>query len=204
MFKLSKKIIGITGNIASGKSLISDYLNDLGYKIIDTDVITNELYAHNLYLKAALINLFTDEIINNNQINKTMIAKIVFSDLNKLKQLNDLIHPLIKKETIRQINDYFNNNPQSELIFVVVPLLYETNFNKIVNKVIFIKVDDKLQIERLMKRNNLTKKDALLRIKTQIKQELKISKADYVIDNNKTKRHLLAQVDIILKEIEVK
>ena len=193
---LSKKIIGITGNIASGKTMISSYLSNKGYVIIDTDVITENIYVNDVYFRKELSRLLGPEIIKNDLINKHKVAQIVFSDSKLLQSLNRIIHPLIKKETQTQINQSYG------IVFVIVPLMFETDFYLLMDKIIMIKVTEKIQLERLMKRNNLSETQAWQRIRPQLKQDEKIRRADYVIDNSGDVTSLYRQVDFILAEIE--
>ena len=87
MREMSKKVIGITGNIASGKSAVTDYLSKKGYQIIDTDKITQDVYDNNDYFKNEVIKLFGNEVLKDNVIDKKQISKIVFNDSIKREKL---------------------------------------------------------------------------------------------------------------------
>lgn len=176
--------------------MISSYLSNKGYVIIDTDVITENIYVNDVYFRKELSRLLGPEIIKNDLINKHKVAQIVFSDSKLLQSLNRIIHPLIKKETQTQINQSYG------IVFVIVPLMFETDFYLLMDKIIMIKVTEKIQLERLMKRNNLSETQAWQRIRPQLKQDEKIRRADYVIDNSGDVTSLYRQVDFILAEIE--
>ena len=196
MRELSKKVIGITGNIAVGKSAVVDYLKMLDYPIIDTDLITQDIYLNDSYFKAEMIKLFGTSIIKDNQIDKKEVAKLVFNDKEKLDALNKLAHPLIKTKTRQLISEY------DGLIFVDIPLLYEAKFEDMVAKVILVVANEDVQLDRLIKRNNLSKTDALKRINSQLKQDVKKAYANYVIENNTSLKVLYQQVNSILLDLE--
>ncbi|MDH6604142.1 dephospho-CoA kinase [Bacilli bacterium PM5-9] len=196
MSKMSKVIVGITGNIACGKSSVVSYLTKLGYQIIDTDVITQNIYDNSSFFKTKLEELFGYSVIENGAINKKEVSRIVFNDKNMLNKLNELIHPLIKEEVIHQLASC------NGLVFLDVPLLFEANFDDLVDYIVVVKLDKDKQLERLIKRNNLSKSEALLRINAQMKQELKIEKADYVLDNNFSLQELYQQVDNLLIDLK--
>ncbi|MDR1781621.1 MAG: dephospho-CoA kinase [Bacilli bacterium] len=198
MSTLSRKIIGLTGNIASGKSSISDYLKGKGYAIVDTDIITQNIYQNNDVFKNELVNLLGNNILVNNKIDKNKVSKLVFENKDLLIKLNNIIHPIIKELSIKELNKY------QGIVFFIVPLLFETDFNKLVDKIILVTINKDIQIDRLMKRNNLTYEATLQRINSQVPQEDKIKKADYIIDNSKDLNYLYDQINKILKKIEDK
>ena len=199
MPKLSKNVIGITGNIACGKSLVSDYLKTKGYYIIDADEITNDLYIKdNFEFKTGMINLFGNDILNlNNKIDKQKIAKIVFKDKEALKKLNELSHPIITKIISNLIK-----NSNENIIFVSAALLYEANWQENVDSVILVKCPRGSQIERLQKRNKYTLDEANKRIDSFLSQDIKAKLAKYVIDNDSTIENLYKKIDEIIEKIE--
>ena len=199
MREMSKKIIvGVTGNIASGKSAVTDYLTSLGYHVIDTDIITQDVYDNSECFRSGLIKLLGDDIIEDDVIDKKKVANIVFNDKNKLERLNELAHPIIKKATLDEIAKY------DGIVFVAVPLLFEAGFDDFVDYIIVVQIERDNQLVRLMKRNNLSESEANLRIDAQVPQEEKIKKADYVLDNNLSTEELHQQIDVLLNELERK
>lgn len=198
MSKLSKKIIGLTGSIASGKSQVSNYLKTNGYKVIDADVIVNDLYENDNNLKEKLITLLGKEIIVDNKINKKIISNLVFNDDKLLKQLNDLIHPLV----IDYIKQEINKN--NDIIILDVPLLYEAGIDKLCDYTIVIDVDDNIRLERLLKRDGISYEKAVKINDKQLNNKIKKNKADFVIDNNSSLEELYQQVDKVLMKIKEK
>ncbi|MDL2211573.1 dephospho-CoA kinase [Erysipelotrichaceae bacterium OttesenSCG-928-M19] len=192
---MSKKVIGLTGNIASGKSAVTSYLIKLGYLVIDTDKITQDIYENDSFFKEQMQLLFSESIIKNSRIDKKAVAKIVFNDPIKMQQLNMLIHPLIKEKTIAVIND------NDGLIFVDAPLLFEAGFADIVEQTIVVVASEKVRLSRIKERDKLSDEEAMNRIKSQMSQEEKIKKSQFIIYNDTSFEELYHQVDDILNKI---
>ena len=191
-------IIGITGSIACGKSLVSNYLREKGYTIIDADKI-GHMALENDEVKKQLVNKFGKSILKNNEVNRVTLGKLVFENKENLKELNNIIHPQIRKNISEQIQVHKNE----KLVFVDVPLLFEAKFDDLVEKIIVISLDEKIQLERLMNRNSLSKEEALQRIKSQIPVREKEKLGDYVVDNSFTQENTYNQVDRILEKLKL-
>lgn len=195
MSKLPKKVIGITGNICSGKSALTSYLKDKGYYIIDGDEITNQLYSEDELFKNEMIKLFGNEIIIDNQIAKQKVAQIVFNDEKMLTKLNNLIQPFIINKITSKLTKL------DGLIFIDGALILEMGLDKYCDKLIYLSASPDIQLKRLIKRNNLSKEEALNRINSQTRLCKDNKLIDYWIDNNKDKNNLYKEIDKIL-EIE--
>lgn len=191
-------IIGITGSIACGKSLVSNYLQEKGYTIIDADKI-GHMALENDEVKKQLVNKFGKSILKDNEVNRVTLGKLVFENNENLKELNNIIHPQIRKNISEQIQVHKNE----ELVFVDVPLLFEAKFDDLVEKIIVVSLDEKIQLERLMNRNSLSKEEALQRIKSQIPVREKEKLGDYVVDNSFTQENAYNQVDRILEKLKL-
>lgn len=188
--------VAITGGIACGKSTVSNYLIKKGYKVVDADKIGHNILTDEL-VKKELVDNFSQEILENNIINRKKLANIVFSDENKLTKLNEIMHPIIKNKIIASLNE-----EKRQLIFLDIALLFESNFTNLVDKIIVIYIDKETQINRLMSRNNFSKEEAEKRIASQMSSEEKIMLADYIIDNSRSKEETYVQIDKILKNLE--
>ena len=191
-------IIGITGSIACGKSLVSNYLQEKGYTIIDADKI-GHMALENDEVKKQLVNKFGKSILKDNEVNRVTLGKLVFENNENLKELNNIIQPQIRKNISEQIQVHKNE----KLVFVDVPLLFEAKFDDLVEKIIVISLDEKIQLERLMNRNSLSKEEALQRIKSQIPVREKEKLGDYVVDNSFTQENTYNQVDRILEKLKL-
>ena len=166
--------IAITGNIASGKSEVEKIIAQ-NFPVFDADKIAHKFLGN---------------------VDRRALGEKVFSDPIARKKLEEYIHPKVKDEILKIFCE-----SQDKYVFVSIPLLFETGFDKLFDKIIFVQCDDKLRLERLMKRNNFTKEQALKRMNAQIPQEEKINKSDFVIHNNLTKEELAEQVNELLKKI---
>ena len=189
--------IGITGSIACGKSTVSDYLIDKGYTIIDADKLGHVALTSD-DVKRKLAEKFGDEILENNEISREKLGKLVFGNDDNLKILNSIIHPKIK-ELILKLQE---EHKDEDLVFLDIALLYEANFVDLVEKVVVVYVDEDVQLERLMMRNSLPKEEAIKRIESQMSPTEKASLGDFVINNSYSKEDTFQQIDEILEKLK--
>ena len=190
-------IIGITGSIACGKSTVSNYLKSKGYIVIDADKIGHEALDDD-YVKEKLILAFGNEILEDNKINRQKLGELVFGNSSNLNVLNSIIHPEIRKKILEKID----KNNDKELIFIDVALLFEAKFDDLVDKIIVVYVDENTQLTRLMKRNSISKKEALSRIVSQMSPIEKAKLGDYTVNNNLDAINTYEQVDKVLSELK--
>ena len=190
-------IIGITGSIACGKSTVSNYLKSKGYIVIDADRIGHEALDDD-YVKEKLIVAFGNEILEDNKINRQKLGELVFGNSSNLNVLNSIIHPEIRKKILEKID----KNNDKELIFIDVALLFEAKFDDLVDKIIVVYVDKNTQLTRLMKRNSISKKEALSRIVSQMSPTEKAKLGDYMVNNNLDVINTYEQVDKVLSELK--
>lgn len=192
--------IAITGNIASGKSLFEACLlkalkntrNVDKIKILCLDEVTFGLYQNSAPLKEFLLKNFNTE-------KKEEVSKIVFKDKKLLKSLEGFIYPLI----LEKMDEFFNENKNSPVLFVSAALLFEAGFNKYFDKIIFVLADENIRLERLIKRNNLTKDEAMVRIKSQNSEDVKKQKCDFIVDNSGTVDELQKAAEDIIKALNI-
>lgn len=168
--------IAIAGNIASGKSTVQKILEDAGFKVLDTDKCGHEALK-NPEVKKAFSYL---DIFENGEISRHKLGKLVFNNPQIKQQLESLVHPIIKQD----IQNFFEQNKTDKFLFVGIPLVFEAKMENLFDKIVFVFADDKTRLQRLVKRNNFTEEYALLRINSQLPQEKKLARCDYVIDNN--------------------
>ena len=190
-------IIGITGSIACGKSTVSNYLKSKGYIVIDADKIGHEALDDD-YVKEKLILAFGNEILEDNKINRQKLGELVFGNSSNLNVLNSIIHPEIRKKILEKID----KNNDKELIFIDVALLFEAKFDDLVDKIIVVYVDKNTQLTRLIKRNSISKKEALSRIVSQMSPIEKAKLGDYTVNNNLDVINTYEQVDKVLSELK--
>lgn len=191
-----KIVIGISGGIASGKSLVSEYLKNKGYKIYDCDLIAHEIFELQ-DTKVKIANTFNIDI---KDVNRKYISKLAFNNNKLLESLNDIM----KNKIISQMKEIINNN--NGLIFFDAPLIYDWHLEDMFDRVIFVYVNKNIQELRLSQRDNIDLEYAKKKINSQIdideKYQLAKSRKDYIVDNNGTIDALNPQIDKILKEIE--
>jgi dephospho-coA kinase len=189
--------IGITGSIACGKSTVSNYLKDKGYTIIDADKLGHIALTSD-EVREKLEKSFGLRIIENNEISREKLGKLVFGNEENLKILNSIVHPYIR----RQILQLQEKHSDERLVFLDIALLFEAGFEDLVEKIIVVHINEKEQLIRLMNRNSLSSEAAMNRIKSQMSSEDKSKLGDYVINNSNTKEETYRQIDLILDELE--
>lgn len=174
--------VAVTGNIASGKSCVEEYIKQSGYKVIDADKINHEILSYDENIIRKIKNLFTgyDILSNEGNLSREKIGKIVFSDKEKMKQLENILY----KEISKRINRFFEENKSESIVFVSAAMLFESGFYKDYDKIIFVSASSDIRKKRLIERNNYTEEYAQKRISAQECEEEKIKKSDFVIENN--------------------
>ena len=176
--------LGITGNIASGKTLVETFLKEEGILTIDSDEIVHDLLENDKDTIDKVIRLFYPLNIFEN--NKTM-----------LKELEQILHPKV----ISIIQEFFDKNKDKKIAAAVVPLLYEAKMEKIFDFVILVDIDKEIQLKRLMQRGNFTEEEALNRINCQTSSEEKSKLADFIINNNLEPENTHRQLKDVLKKL---
>jgi len=193
--------LGITGNIASGKSLVETFLIEKGFPVIDADKIVHSLLENDRNIKEQVICVFEGfDIFKDTEkqiLSRNKIGKIAFHDRKKLKKLEEILHPAVKIK----IEEFFEENKNKKLAAACVPLLFEAGMEDMFDYIVFVGIDPEIQLKRLIERNNLSEEEAKLRINSQIPQGKKAPKADFIIDNSGTKEETLEQLRNILVNI---
>ena len=186
----------IVGNIASGKSEMERILDKHGFVVLDTD-----LMAHDILIdKPDVAKAFSDyDVFEYGRLSRVKLGELVFNNPELKTKLEEIVHPLIKEE----IESAFNVYSDEKAIFISVPLLFEVGWETIFDKIIFIKTDDDIRLNRLLERNGYSYEYAQKRIKSQQPQPEKILKSDYVIENNGSKEDFVKKVEAFIESISV-
>lgn len=180
-------IIGLTGGIASGKSTVSNILVERGYKVIDADKISREIVEINKPAYKKIVEFFGEEILlGDKSINRKLLGTIIFSDHKKRDVLNNITHPLVFEDIKDKIKEYSVDN---RVIFLDIPLLFEQydllkEHKIIMDEIWLVYVNKETQITRLMRRDNISKEEAILKIQSQMDIEHKRKMSSKIIDNN--------------------
>ncbi|QNQ80122.1 dephospho-CoA kinase [Lactobacillus sp. PV034] len=190
--------LGLTGGIATGKSVASNYFSKQGIPVVDTDKIAHQLMEPGKRNYQGIVDYFGKSILNQDlTINRRILGQIVFNEPEQLAALNAITHPWIKHEAMQQMVIFHQLG--HKLCVVDVPLLFESGWDEDVDRTIVIAAKQDLEVKRLMERNNLDRQAALERIQSQMPLAEKIKRADYTIENNGTIAELEHQLADLLK-----
>jgi len=193
-------VVGLTGGIASGKSLVAHYLKELGAKLIDADEISREIVRPGMPAYQEILQVFGKGILNQDgTIDRKGLGKVVFSNPELLKRLNEITHPRILEEVRRRIGEA---KKDQAIIVVDVALLFEVGLHREMDRVIVAYVDKETQIKRLMERDGLTEGEARLRLSAQMPLEEKLKYAHFIIDNSIGMEETRRQVEEVFKELK--
>jgi len=148
--------IAITGKIGSGKSTVSDIIKNLGYDIFESDKEVDKLFNNNNTrnkIKSLFLGKINNLVNKNGSINKTLLGNYVFFNKNELKNLEELIHPLLEKEKQK----FINSKKMEKILFFDIPLLFEKKLFSNYNFIIYLYVKKRIQKERVLKRKKMNK-----------------------------------------------
>ncbi len=200
--KQNSKVIGLTGGIGCGKSTVSDYLKDKGYFVIDADRIARNLTTEKPVIKAIATAFGKKVLISDTELNRAELAKIVFSDKVKLRELEAITHPIVIKRIKKQIAEAKARAEQ--LIFLDAPLLFEVHLDELCDKNWLITLSEDVQIARIQQRGGIDIKQIKQRIAAQMSTEEKIKRSDIVINNDGTLAELYVKIECVLRELSKK
>jgi len=191
------RIIGITGGISSGKSTVTNFLRKQGFKVVDADAVVHQLQKPGGRLFEALVQHFGQEIIlENGELNRPLLASLIFSNLEE-REWSRITQGEIIREELAILRDQL---VQTEAIFFMdIPLLFEQDYASWFNETWLVYVDRDVQVERLMKRDQLFKDEAESRLGAQWPLEKKKDLTSHVLDNNGNQEQLLTQVVSLLE-----
>ncbi len=192
--------VGVTGIYASGKGTVCTMFEELGAKVIDTDILAREVVEPGSIGLKLYVREFGKKILNaDGTLNRRMLANIVFKDTRKVKLINEITHPLISQKLLEIIN-----NAPDKIYMINTPLLFETDFHKFMDYNITVFANNDQVIERGISRDNITEIEIKERLNNQISLNEKIKLADYVIDNSSTTENTKRQVLEIWKTLLLK
>ncbi|MEJ2221605.1 MAG: dephospho-CoA kinase [Desulfobacterales bacterium] len=187
------QVVGLTGGIATGKSMVSAILENAGAVIIDADRIAREVAKKGSPAYRKIIANFGESILlPDGEINRGALGDIIFNNPQKRQLLNSIVHPHVRKEQNRQLKGIEKNDPGA-IVILDIPLLIETQTYRDLSEVIVVYAPEHIQMKRLMQREDISKSDALARIRSQIPIEEKKDKATIVIDNSGTRENTRKQ-----------
>ncbi|ERM19189.1 dephospho-CoA kinase [Brevibacillus laterosporus] len=193
-------ILGLTGGIASGKSTVAAMLRERGVTVIDADLIAREVVevgkpAYNGIVK----NFGTSVLDETGALNRAVLGEMIFSDREKRMVLNEIVHPEVRKEMRLQAT--LAQERGERLVFMDIPLLYESKLTYMVDRVVVVYVPESVQFIRLMERDEFDEEQAKKRLRAQMNIEEKRKLANYVIDNQGSRSDTQKQVDDLVTSL---
>ena len=191
------KIIGITGGIASGKSTVTNFLRQQGFQAVDADAVVHQLQKPGGRLFKALVQHFGQEIIlANGELNRPLLASLIFSNPEE-REWSRITQGETIREELATLRDQLAQT--EEIFFMDIPLLFEQDYSAWFYETWLVYVDRDVQVERLMKRDQLSKDEAKSRLAAQWPLENKKDLASHILDNNGNQDQLLTQVLTLLE-----
>ncbi len=189
--------IGLTGGIGSGKSTVANFFKKKGIPVYNSDERAKYIMEHDPLVKDQLIKSFGPEVFDQQKLNRTYLANLVFNDRNKLKELEKIVHPAVLEDFIR-----WSQEQTAPYIIAENAILYKTGMDKLVDYIIVVTGDKKKRIERLIKRDHINKNQIEKRMDAQNHEEFLLNNANFIINNNKNIDLLGEKVDLLDKKLK--
>lgn len=172
--------VGLTGGIASGKSLVANMFVKLGAELVDADQIAREVVAPGEPALSAIRDTFGAQVLSSRgELDRAALRKLVFADPDKRSALDALLHPLIRARLLARVDEV-----RRPYVVIAVPLLVETDFAKLVDRIAVVDCPESLQLERLMRRDGIPRAEAVAMIAAQADRATRLRAAHDVIDNS--------------------
>jgi len=191
-----RKIIGLTGGISTGKTTVSNYLESkYQIPVFDADLFARNAVEKDSPILTRIVEKYGEDLLfSDRTLDRQKLGSILFHDAHAKQWLENQIHPFVKNCLIKAIN-----HSDAKIIVLAIPLLFEAKMTDLVTEIWVVNCDYKVQLERLMKRNNLNLNEAQIRIKNQWSLDQKIALANVVLNNNSSVEFLYQQIDQYLK-----
>ncbi|GMA09529.1 dephospho-CoA kinase [Tetragenococcus halophilus subsp. flandriensis] len=191
-------ILGITGSIATGKSTVVNIFKQYGFSVVDADIIAREVVEPNTAGLKKVVETFGSSVLcSDGSLNRKQLGQIIFSDTKKRQALNALLAPFLQEAIIEQIK---RASAVASLVIADIPLLYEAGYDKYMDQVAVVYIPEDLQVQRLMKRDRITKKEAQKKVASQLSIEEKKKRADIIFDNQESLSSIRQQIFSWLKK----
>lgn len=174
--------IGITGGMGAGKSVISEMMRCLGIPVYDADIASKKILNSNTKVKTQLIELLGEEIFSNGQLNRPLMAQLIFNNNELLLKTNAIIHPAVFDDFIA-----WSEAQNKEVVACETAILFESGMVSYFDSILMVSAPLEIRIERCIKRNKFTREQVLERIAKQMDESKKIELSDFVIDNDNRK-----------------
>jgi dephospho-CoA kinase len=194
-------VAGLTGGIATGKSTVSQMLATLGARVVDADRIARQVVAKGLPAWQRIVTAFgRGVLLPEGEINRSVLADMVFGHPDKQATLNRIVHPKVREEMQRRIVRLRRSEP-SAVVVLDVPLLIEAEWLDDLDEIILVYTPESIQLQRLMVRDGLSESDALRRIRSQMPVEQKLAQSTIIIDNSGTLEATRKQTEQVYQKL---
>ncbi|MHC0061483.1 dephospho-CoA kinase [Nostoc sp. UIC 10890] len=193
---MTKRIIGLTGGIATGKTTVTNYLaSAYNLPILDADIYARDAVSLGSPILGVIAQRYGEQILlPDGNLNRQKLGEVIFNRQDERNWIDNLIHPYVRDRFLTEIAQ-----SSSQTLVLVVPLLFEAGMTDLVTEIWVVHCSQEQQLQRLIQRNHLNREQAEARINSQLSIEEKVAHADVVLDNSSTLELLLKQVDIVLK-----
>ena len=193
--------IGLTGGIGSGKTSVSEQFKKHHAAIIDTDIIARQLVNDNAKIINEISKTFGQDILNlDGTLNRAKLAQIIFNVKQSKRQLENILHPEIRKQVIHEIQFFAAKNNPPNYVIIVVPLLLEVNYDDFIDRILVVVADEEKRIERVQQRDNRSASEIRSIISSQLNDHEMLQNADDVIENNGGLSNLKTEVEKLHKK----
>ncbi|MFM2061933.1 MAG: hypothetical protein RLZZ507_1603 [Cyanobacteriota bacterium] len=194
---MSKRLIGLTGGIATGKSTVANYLaTAYNLPLLDADIYARDAVSVGSPILAQIAQRYGKEevLLADGNLNRLKLGEIIFNQPEERIWVENVIHPYVRKCFLKTIHE-----SSAPILVLVIPLLFEAGLENLVSEIWVVSCSEEQQKQRLIQRNNLSDEQAETRIKSQLPLSEKIARADVVLDNSSTLESLLKQVDEVIE-----
>ena len=197
----NRLLLGVTGGIATGKTTVVNLLRAKGAAVIDFDLLARTVVESDKPAWKDIVAFFGEQVLQEDRsLDRKRLSDIVFQDLEKRKKLEGFTHPRILAEFIRELDEIVSGNPEA-IILVDIPLLIEQNLQYLFHKLLVVHVPEEQQLQRLMERDGISRKEAAGRLKAQLPIEEKVGYADFVIRNGGSPEETKRQVEALWEKL---
>ena len=194
---MTKRLIGLTGGIATGKSTVANYLaTAYNLPILDADVYARDAVSVGSPILSQIAQRYgkSEILLADGNLNRAKLGEIIFHQPEERIWVENVIHPYVRNWFLKTINE-----SSATTLVLVIPLLFEAGLENLVGEIWVVSCSEAQQKQRLIQRNNLTNEQAAARINSQLPLSEKITRADFVLDNSSTLESLLQQIDKVMK-----
>lgn len=194
------RILGLTGQSGAGKSTVAEFLEQNGFYVVSADLLVKKIYNSGSPCLKTLAAVFGEDIISDNGTpDRKLLAKRAFSSKENTALLSSIVHPFVTAELFTQIKKAAESGATT--VVYDAPQLFESNADVICDEIISVTAEKSVRLERICKRDNISKENALMRMNAQLDEEFFRENSDYIIENNSDLSSLNVQLESLLKQI---